>query len=166
MWWKRLTSCQNYNKCFLFKSIISDKIQFNLAQETKKLISFSGFSLSFSIFSVEIEDVFPAGHQMNQIFCYICLVITYCPAHMQAIKRRGTKSGFRRHLSALVQPQTMWDDFSSISSYLLEGKMTGTYCGTMFFTLHCYAATNKMATDIQICFNNKYPVCLFGIFWY
>lgn len=124
---KRLTSWQLYNNpstnVAVLKALFFDKIQFYLTQESKRLISFSGFSLSFSIFSLEIGDAFPPAPQMNQIFCYICFVITYPPAHMQAIKHRGTESGFRGHSSALVHPQTMWGDFSSISSYLLKLKV-------------------------------------------
>lgn len=33
--------------------------------------------------------MFSPARQVNQIFCYICFVITYSPAHMQAIKHRG-----------------------------------------------------------------------------
>lgn len=73
--------------------VIFVKIQFYPAKESKQLISFSGFSLSFPVFSVKMEGVYSPPHQENQIFCYVCFGISYSLAHKQAIECKGSKSG-------------------------------------------------------------------------
>lgn len=49
--------------------VIFVKTQFDPTKGSRRLISFSSFSLSFPVFSVQIGD---AEHQANEIFCYMC----------------------------------------------------------------------------------------------
>lgn len=51
--------------------VIFVKIQFDPTKESRRLISFSSFSLSHPVFSVQIGDAYSPEHQANQIFCYM-----------------------------------------------------------------------------------------------
>lgn len=52
--------------------VIFVKTQFDPTKGSRRLISFSSFSLSFPVFSVQIGDAYSPEHQANEIFCYMC----------------------------------------------------------------------------------------------
>lgn len=131
---------------FSFKSIIFVKIQFHLTQESKRLISFSGFSLSFSIFSVETEDVFSPAHQVNQIFCYICFVITYSPARIQAIKHRGHQKWVSGPLEC---PCATSNNVGWFSVQYLVSFFTLLYCHQQM--AHKYPQRSVGVSDLDVC---------------
>lgn len=91
-WLNNNTSAQGeVYECFLIKALFLSKSNSISHRRVKDWFLSSASLCRFPSFSVEIVDVFfPPARQVNQIFCYICFVIT-CS---QAIKHWGSSSGF------------------------------------------------------------------------